>query len=291
VKDIADGCRAAVAINGGFFAYPGTSLSMVMQNGIITAPPELHRPAFMVLQDGSYRMDYPMVRATVSSANGTRWEADVVNQRPGPGHIALLTPNHPERLRGNMDGTKAIIHDDVVESVTQGDIDDFSERTILWSREVYRPLWLLSPGEIVSINFHLDRSSPQIQQAIQGGPFLLWNGQVRVSAAADDIGGDIANGRSARTGIGYDNSGKIYFVVVESPASPNSIGSTLEELAWTFQDLGATWAMNLDGGGSSAMALGFTDPDTPLPSGGHGVATALVLIDETGGTQGREFHF
>ena len=34
----------------------------------------------------------------------------------------------------------------------EGDIDDFSERTILWSRERYRPLWLLSPGEKVELN-------------------------------------------------------------------------------------------------------------------------------------------
>jgi hypothetical protein len=291
VRDIAQGSRSAVAINGGFFTWPGISLSLVIQNGAIMAPPQLHRPAFMVLEDGSYRMDYPIVHARISSAYGIDWVADVVNQRPGPGHIALLTPGHPGRLRDDMTGTMAVIRDNIVEYVTDGEIEDFSDRTILWARRQYPPLELLRPGEMIDISYYLDQSSPPIAYAIQGGPFLLRNGRVQITSAQDDIGNDIARGRSARTAVGYDESGKIYLVVVEGSDSPRSMGATLEEMAWTLQDLGATWGMNLDGGSSSAMAFGYSDPETSLPAGRRSVATCLVLIDESGRMQGHEFHF
>lgn len=291
VTEMADRSRSAAAINGGFFVWPGTSLSLVIQNGIIKSPPQLHRPAFMVLGDGTYSMDYPPVRARVSSLYGVEWEADSVNQRPAPGHVSLLTPGHPARIHENMPGSKAVFMDNIVEYVTDGEIPDYSERTVLWSRKPFPPLGLLGAGETVEIEYYVDPSWPPILHAIQGGPFLLYSGQVHISTIADDIGNDIARGRSARTGVGFDDSGRIYLVVVEGPDNPRSLGATLQELAATFQDLGATWAMNLDGGSSSAMALSFNQPSGGLPSGSRSVATSLVLIDESGGSHGDEIHF
>jgi exopolysaccharide biosynthesis protein len=291
VRDIAGGIRAAAVINGGYFCWPGISLSMVVENGIIKAPPQLHRPAFMIMSDGSFKMDYPQVHAKITSPYGIEYIADLVNQRPGPGHIAILTPGHPERLHSDMAGVKAVILDNVVEYITDGEIEDFSDRTILWSRKDYPPLDLLASGEALSIDYYFDNVSPSIDYAIQGGPFLLYNGRINITSSQDDIGSDISRGRAARTAVGFDNSGKFYMVVAEGSNSPNSIGATLEEMAWTLQDLGADWAMNLDGGSSSAMSLGNAEPETPLPSGTRPIATVVALIDESGWTQGQEFHF
>jgi exopolysaccharide biosynthesis protein len=279
VSEIASGANASVAINGGYFAYPGNSLSLVVQDGVVKAPPQFHRPAFMVMDDGTCRIDYPLVHATVSDSHGIKFLAETINQRPDHGHISLLTPFHPSRLHDDMPGTKAVFSGNILEYITDGEIDDFSERVILWSRKDYPPLSLLRVGEPVEITYDVAPSVPGIKNAMQGGPFLVHKGKITLTTDADDIGRDIAVGRSARTAIGIDDDGRTYFVVVESPASDRSIGSTLQELALTMQDLGATYAMNLDGGSSSSMALAFNKPQTSLPSGNRAVATSMVLFD------------
>ncbi|HDS29521.1 MAG TPA: phosphodiester glycosidase family protein, partial [Firmicutes bacterium] len=284
IRDIVDGSWAAAGVNGGYFMWPGISLSLMIQEGDITAPPFLHRPAFMVMQDGSMRIAYPEIRATITSSYSIRWETDVINQSPGYQQIALLTPGHPSRIRAGNYGTKAVINNGIVELVTNdnAEIEDFSNRHVLWSRKEYPPLELLKPGDEVIIRLERKPGSDPMRWAIQGGPFLAYNGRVYITSAENDIGNDIARGRSARTAVGLDNYGRIYLVAVDGPGSGRSMGATLEELAWTMLDLGATTAMNLDGGSSTAMALGFSTPETRLPSGGRLIATALVLIDESG---------
>ena len=291
VNQIVSGSRAAAGINGGYFMWPGISLSLVIQNGVITAPPFLHRPAFIVYENGSAGIAYLEINATVSSSYGVEYVSDVVNQAPSHGQIALLTPGHPSRIRDDMPGLKAVILNGVVEGVVEDEIEDFSDRHILWSRRQYPPLGLLSVGETLEIDLEVDPDWPDISWAIQGGPFLCYNGQIYISSEEDDFGNDIVRGRSARTAVGVDQRGRLYFVVVEGPNSSRSIGSTLEELAWTMLDLGATNAMNLDGGSSTSMALGFVSPETGIPRGSRGVATALILIDESGRMQGEQFAF
>ncbi len=292
IDTIVNGCGAAAGINGGYFSWPGISMSLVIQNGEIRCPPQLHRPAFIVLDNGRCMIDYPIIRGSVVSGSGLRLEADVVNQTPGPGQIALLTPGHPARIRNDMDGHFAVFHNGTVEYSGGGDIEDFVDRFVIWSKRYNLYLNLLSIGESVEINYQVtEYGTTRIMHALQGGPFLLNGGRVRVTSEQDDIGRDIAVGRSARTAVGIDNQNRIYLVTVESPASERSIGATLEELAWTLYELGATWAINLDGGSSSGMALGYTDTESGLPAGGRNIVTALVLIDESGRMQGERFFF
>jgi hypothetical protein len=62
---------------------------------------------------------------------------------------------------------------------------------------------------------------------------------------------------AARTAIGEDGEGRLLFVVVEGGDGEGSAGVTLRELARIMLDLGSRWAINMDGGGSSIMVLGF----------------------------------
>jgi hypothetical protein len=77
--------------------------------------------------------------------------------------------------------------------------------------------------------------------------------------------------RRARTAVGVDNSGKLIMVVV-----PEEHGLTLLELAHLMLELGATDAINLDGGGSSQMwYAGEYLLYTPRP-----VAQGLIVLSE-----------
>ena len=291
LADMVSGSRAAAGINGGYFQWPGISLSLVMRYGNIIAPPQLHRPAFMVIDDDRYIMDYPPIVGRATSSSGFSWEADVINQVPGYGQTAILTPGHPSRIRENMVMNFAVVRDGTIVAVNPIDFDDFSGTHIIWSRRFSSSMSLLSIGESVDIDIYPDTSQYTITHALQGGPFLVRFGAVDVTSEVDDIGDDIANGRSARSAVGIDDSGRLYLVAIEGSSGSRSIGSSLEELAWTMVDLGCTWAINLDGGSSTGMAMTYNTPETGLPEGSRQLATALVLIDESGRMQGESFFF
>jgi len=92
---------------------------------------------------------------------------------------------------------------------------------------------------------------------IGGGPVLVKDGVVNITYNQEimwgsGVGLDI---RDPRTAVGYTNDKHVVIMVVDG-RSPLSDGLTLPELAQVFLDLGCDAAMNLDGGGSSQMAIG-----------------------------------
>jgi hypothetical protein len=66
-------------------------------------------------------------------------------------------------------------------------------------------------------------------------------------------------------------------VVVDGRQPGYSRGMTLRELAELLQRLGATQAMNLDGGGSSEMVVNGLTASRPSDGQGRGIANALVV--------------
>jgi hypothetical protein len=85
--------------------------------------------------------------------------------------------------------------------------------------------------------------------SIQGAFFFLKDGQIR---GFDDPG---ATERNPRTAIAFNNQ-YIYFLVVDGRDLHHSVGMTINELALFVRDnLGATWGVAQDGGGSSTMVI------------------------------------
>ena len=86
-------------------------------------------------------------------------------------------------------------------------------------------------------------------QVLSFGPTLVENGALAVSAG-DEV--DQAMGSNPRTAIGMV-SPLHYIVVVSDGRTGDDDGLSLYQLAQVMADNGATYAYNLDGGGSSTM--------------------------------------
>lgn len=124
-----------------------------------------------------------------------------------------------------------------------------------------------------------------IWHVIAGFRMLLDDSVVAVPAADLTTSFGQAN---PRTAVGVDRAGKTLWIVVADGRQPGrAIGLTLAELAALFQTLGAFDALNLDGGGSTALvvrdAAGSAQIlNTPIHAGLPGnlrqVATNLGLI-------------
>ncbi|MDR1637367.1 MAG: phosphodiester glycosidase family protein, partial [Treponema sp.] len=70
--------------------------------------------------------------------------------------------------------------------------------------------------------------------------------------------------RSARSAAGLSGGGKILYLLAIDGKRPGSPGATEAETALILKRLGAAEGINLDGGGSSALALRFPGGETRL---------------------------
>ena len=100
----------------------------------------------------------------------------------------------------------------------------------------------LKPGKKITLSTRIEGGQPTV--AISGDRPLLVNGVRTV------VNNSIAH---PRTAVGIDADGRRLLILVVDGRSASSRGYTMVELADMMTALGAENALNLDGGGSSAM--------------------------------------
>jgi len=89
-----------------------------------------------------------------------------------------------------------------------------------------------------------------VNDAVGGGPNLVTNGASDVTLTAEGFDASYAS-KNPRTAVGYAGT-RLLFVTVDGRTSAG-VGMTLSELASFMIALGCNKAMNMDGGGSTAM--------------------------------------
>ena len=87
-----------------------------------------------------------------------------------------------------------------------------------------------------------------IQEAMGGGDWTARNGNVAANS------GGQSGQRHPRTNVGVTRDGRVIMVTVDGRQPGYSVGVTLAEMGRLMLSLGATDALNLDGGGSTVMA-------------------------------------
>jgi hypothetical protein len=115
-------------------------------------------------------------------------------------------------------------------------------------------------------------------EAVGGFPMLVEHGR----GVYDEQTGVIATFgpvRHPRTAVAWDEARRRFFwVVVDGRQAPYSDGMSLPELEWLLLRLGASHAINLDGGGSTALVLDGRLANRPSDAGGEReVASVLAL--------------
>lgn len=128
---------------------------------------------------------------------------------------------------------------------------------------------------------------PEMRNAVGGIPRIVTDGRVDVNSEGGSSG--FINGRHPRTAVGLIDDQHAIIVMVDG-RSGTSKGMSLKALAQFMISLGAKQAVNLDGGGSSAMwvdpVLGDRDGVINDPSDGRErrVNSALGVFAPAGGT-------
>lgn len=94
----------------------------------------------------------------------------------------------------------------------------------------------------------------EVESAISGGPVLVQNNKIFITDDEEVFFGSKIPEVHPRTAIGYTEDRKLIILVVDG-RQVSSRGAYLEELAQIMVNLNCVEALNLDGGGSSALVV------------------------------------
>ncbi len=150
----------------------------------------------------------------------------------------------------------------------------------------------------------IDDESHRRTYAVNGGPLLIRGGVAvrqedregwRIDGATDAARATFVHNwvvrRNPRSAVGVTANGRIYFVTVDGrefegegqEGSPASIGLAIDELRGLMQWLGARDAINLDGGGSTALVIRGRVVNRPSDkSGERPIGDAILVIPAAG---------
>jgi hypothetical protein len=133
----------------------------------------------------------------------------------------------------------------------------------------------LPVGDTVELHWRAHDAAVDMPEVLGGNITLVHGGQVSTDVTMTS--GDFFTKRAARTAIGSDGVSTTFIVIVDGRPH-HSVGMTPRELADLLVSLGCIDAMNLDGGGSTTLAVNGMLGDVPSDAGGQrAVGTALLV--------------
>jgi exopolysaccharide biosynthesis protein len=290
VREAAEREQVAGGVNADFFLFapPGVPVGLMVQDGQVVSGP-VAQPAFAADSAGRAHIERFETRGTVE-LGGVRHPIGGWN-RAVPDGIAWFDSGWGaatdsasgvlEIVLAGAGDHRVVMIDTAAAGVAIPD-DGAVLRVGHDAPDAIRvAMRALESGAAVRVAVALLPFHPR--EAVGGRPVLVRNGTV--AARLDTVGrAGFATGRHPRTAAGVTRNGaRILLVTVDGRQAPYSDGMSLPELATLMLALGAVEAVNLDGGGSTAMvaadgAGGFRVVNQPSDSGGErAVGNAVAL--------------
>ena len=276
---------AVAAVNADFFAFApaGVPVSLHVEGGRIVSGAS-ERPVLAFDSRGVPFIGRPTVRAVIrgvrDSVVATTWN------RPRRGAVGVIDAAWGQPLDSlSRPGARQLVP--VVTDA--GGAPRFVIRTPPSSFEgqaagdtlLLTGTAALSDGDTVSVRREWTPMAPQ--HAVGGFPLLLADSAITTSIDTD--GAESFRGVNPRTAVGLSrNRKRLFLLVIDGRRAGFSVGTTTRATAEWLQAIGAVEALNLDGGGSSAMVVRSLDTGDAEPAnrpsdpgGERAVANALVV--------------
>jgi exopolysaccharide biosynthesis protein len=291
-SDIARRLGAIAAVNGDFGFSSGRPVHPFVLDGDLVQTSNAFGVLFAITGDATMRIAKPGTQtiAVTEVDSGESWPVAAWNNgRPSAGEItaytaagtgldqprpstcsARLLPAGPSSPTG--DGVTRPYNVDVSgcfssslptqDGVVLSAAPTTDEATFLRS---------LTPGESIDISWSLGIAG--VTDAIGGDRILVANGRVALGACTGAV-----CSRNPRTAIGLTADGRVLIVVVDGRQGSSSGMSLLELAQFMANRLGAEVAMNLDGGGSSTMAVRGALANHPGDGFERAVSSAVLVF-------------
>jgi Phosphodiester glycosidase len=304
---------AVAAVNGGYFDGDGFPVGALAAAGRLVSEPVGGRSA--LLMGAAPRSIGPLRFAGVVRIDDEELVLDGVNRIPGeipacggrggdrpterpsavttctdPSELVLMTPDWgapTPRGRGFLD---AVVRDGLVTALRAGGgsavpPDGAVLTATGGARAPLREAGVGAPLELDQ-SVLMRASAVPPSDMVSGGPRLVAGGRVRVRSSAEGFDplaapwfhGSFVASRQPRTMAGVRRDGSLLLVTVDGRRPGWSAGVTLQEGARVMRALGALDALNLDGGGSTAMAVRGRTANLPSDPGGERRVSDAILV-------------
>lgn len=281
---------ALAAINVAFFDIGGTQAfqGLVLRDGVILREPHPHRPSLLYHPDGRAAIADLDWKGQVRFGEQRRPLAGVNRPELGRNEVVLyLSPwaRSPGKEASFAEGralTEILLEKQSFEPAAAT-----SDRSRLIGRvlevregresaEIGPDQFVLSAGpgaasffrrlnagDEVEVNWQLTNAPAnmkwhELREVVSAQPHLIRNGRKETGQGA------FWEGRHPRSAVGISRDGRRLLLVVVDGRSERSAGMSLNELIEYLNHLGAHDALNLDGGGSSALAAQIGGKDRLL---------------------------
>lgn len=307
-RDSKDGNRVVGAINAAFFNMSdGVPLFLIAKNNRIInggaisegANQYLNVPtAFGIDKNGQGIIDYFDFQITMTT-NGQSYQLTGMDRVRNGNEVIVYTPNYYKGYTDNNQyGFDIIVEGDTpIGEIYFGDtisgvvkeIAPYGESkhsipkngfilSVQGGSSLSKTLSSLQIGQQIDVNFSIDSKWQDAQFIVATGPFLVRDGKpyIMMSTASSR-----AREVAPRTVVAVSKDKKtVHFITVDGRQS-HSKGMNMKELADYLVSLGVDTAINLDGGGSTTMALRkYGSNDVVVvnkPSGGSQRAVHAIL--------------
>jgi len=288
----ASASATVAGVNGDFWTWDeGLPTGMLMQSGVLEAPPHPKRSSLGITDDGSLLVERVSMLGQWQGL-GPKRALNGLNQRPGAQGISLFTPVWGDSTPNAQGTVEAVLQPfppaspatDLRGLVTEikngGGTPIPRDGAVLVARgsAATRLVAEASVGQELLVRLVLRPNWAAVVDAIGGGPVIVRNGQP-VYSALEDFSSSQIFARDPRTGVGQLANGRLVFVAVDGRQRGYSVGVTNFELAQLLVRLGAVTATALDSGGSTTMAFNGKLLNQPSDPGGvRAVSDALTLF-------------
>ena len=270
VSQMADRTNAVALVNGDFFTMQlqGVPLGASIIDGDMKSSPAVLTDiwSFGIDENNTAFIDSTKFVGSITAPNGKSYPIDGLNKtfywyQPSKEYsheskIQMYDSFWSSKSRGDKTAGEVLLsQDNVVEQIVYRKNIDMkipkgkkilqvsggSERFVRENIKV---------GDKVQINTNIEPNR-NWKMMIGGHALLVENGAIKkYTKDVTSIGGI-----RARTAVGISKDGKTVYIVSCEGRTKRSAGLSLNELSQFMLDLGAFKAMNLDGGGSTAMAV------------------------------------
>lgn len=285
VPSLASATRAVGAVNAGFFNWskiPGLSSPIgpiVSDGNIISISSDFNKyndnmASFAIdnLNNIIYeywKADVKLIKEDSTSVPVERYNVQLNNNGDitvftrkwsdtSIGKPAVETKNESDKNSSSTTNTysdiiEMVVEDSVVTEIRRNlppvEIPENGYIVVAANSNTKKIIDNFKEGDIAILDITTNPDWQDTSMAITGGAIILKDGNIPSQFS------HASPGRHPRTAIGSSKDGKQIIIATVDGRQKNSLGMTLTELANLMIELGAYNAINLDGGGSTTMAV------------------------------------
>ena len=270
VSQMANRTNAVALVNGDFFTMQleGAPQGPSVINGETKSSPAVLNDIWSFGIDSNDKAFIELTKfvGSVTASNGRSYPIDGLNKtkywyQPSMEYshqnkIQLYDSFWTAKTRGDKNGGEVLLNENnVVEQISYNKGLDMSipngKKILQFSGSAIKFIQdNVKVGDKLGIKYNIEPNR-NWKMMIGGHAVLVDNGAVKPYTR--DI--KFIDGVRARTAVGISQDGKTVYVVTAEGRTKRSSGLTIAELAKFMQEIGVYKAMNLDGGGSTAMAV------------------------------------